>query len=33
MSTLYKSELFDLTTTNKTTIYTFPTDTESSFKN
>jgi len=33
MSTLYKSELFDLTTTNKTTVYTCPAETESIFKN
>ena len=33
MSTLYKSELFDLTTTSQTTIYTCPTETETIVKN
>lgn len=33
MSTLYKSELIDLTTTNKTTIYTCPSETETIVKN
>jgi|TARA_B110000259_G_C13770977_1_gene304629 hypothetical protein len=32
MSTLYKSELFDLTSTNVTTIYTCPTETETIVK-
>ena len=32
MSTLYKSELFDLTTTDITTVYTCPTETETIVK-
>ena len=32
MSTLYKSEIFDLTTTNLTTVYTCPTETETIVK-